>query len=125
MNESKFEPYEKVLVRDDDEGIWTCNFFSHINKLSTEFKYVTPVGSYRQCIPYKGNESLLNTTGKQKRWRAAYKENYWYVSDEGQVVKCMEIFNDMDDHHYDYGNYFQTEEEAIRIHNAIFELNRK
>lgn len=125
MNNYNFKPFENVLVRDDDEEVWSCNIFSHINKLSTEFKYVTAAGSYNQCIPYKGNESLLNTTGKQKRWRAYINEEYWYISSEGQVKHCAELNDKVDDHRYDYGNYFQTAEEAEKVQNRIFELNHE
>ena len=61
--EYQFKPFEKVLVRDTCNGIWKATFFSHIkdNDNST-YKYVCNCISWRQCIPYEGNESLLGTT---------------------------------------------------------------
>lgn len=60
------KPFEsRVLVRYDKDNKWCGAFFSHIDKEhhSHCYKYVTTAGkSYPYCIPYKGNEYLLNTT---------------------------------------------------------------
>lgn len=57
--EYKFSPFEKVLVRDYDTEIWMANFFSHYCNNETEFNYGCVSKAWCQCIPYKGNESLL------------------------------------------------------------------
>lgn len=63
ISKTKFDittlkPYDKVLVRDNDEQIWTADLFSFYNE-----KNVYPfmcAGHYTdQCIPYEGNEHLL------------------------------------------------------------------
>lgn len=63
------KPFDKVLVRDDDNRIWKGNFFS----CYYSGFYVCVGGDYRQCIPYKGNEHLLgeNTDCEDyyKNWR--------------------------------------------------------
>lgn len=54
------KPFEsKVLVRDINSGYWIGAFYSHYNSK----KFYTIGGSrYYQCIPYEGNEHLLDTT---------------------------------------------------------------
>lgn len=55
----QFKPFDKVLVRDDDDQEWECSLFSHI----TEEGHYACVGSWWvQCIPYEGNEHLSGTT---------------------------------------------------------------
>jgi hypothetical protein len=56
-------PFDKVLVRNNDDDEWVCDIFSHIDELA--FYYC--VGTrWEQCIPYEGNEHLLGTTNKQQ-----------------------------------------------------------
>ena len=57
----QFEPFQKVLVRDNDRDNWRCGFFSHIreNKI---YRYVTTEGVWAKCIPYEGNENLVGTS---------------------------------------------------------------
>lgn len=59
----QFKPFEMVLVRDEDDRNWTCNFFSYINDYG---EYICIDSYWKQCIPYKGNEHLLGTTNKPK-----------------------------------------------------------
>lgn len=60
--ECPFKPYDKVLVRDEDNMLWKCDFFSHYKRKSL-CRYITADGAYTQCIPYEGNEHLVGTTG--------------------------------------------------------------
>lgn len=54
-------PFDKVLVRDNDDDEWVCDIFSHIDE--QDFYYC--VGTrWEQCIRYEGNEHLLGTTKK-------------------------------------------------------------
>lgn len=57
-----FEPFDKVLVRDVDREKWRINLFSHFEYADSYCKYYCIGGFYLQCIPYKGNEHLLDTT---------------------------------------------------------------
>lgn len=59
--ECPFKPFDKVLVRDNNEQEWKINFFSHYNK-DVCYKYYCLKSCYNQCIPYEGNEHLLGTT---------------------------------------------------------------
>lgn len=55
-----FRPFDKVLVRDDEEQVWYANYFSHCNG-DEEYPYECIDTHYRYCIPYEGNEHLLGT----------------------------------------------------------------
>lgn len=57
-----FKPFDKVLVRDVDREKWRINLFSHFEYADSYCKYYCIGGFYLQCIPYKGNEHLLDTT---------------------------------------------------------------
>lgn len=57
----KFKPFDKVLVRDSDEGNWRCAIFNHFDK-GSPFPYTTTSVSWKQCIPYEGNEHLVGTS---------------------------------------------------------------
>lgn len=50
--------FDKVLVRDSNEGMWSASIFSHI----WVNKYICIGVWYNQCIPYEGNEHLLGIT---------------------------------------------------------------
>lgn len=62
----KFQPFQKVLVKDCEEGIfgvWHCDLFSHTSK---EGKYFTSSGMWDECIPFEGNEHLIGTKDDPK-----------------------------------------------------------
>lgn len=58
--EHQFKPFEKVLVRDSYNDMWRASFFSHIKE--DDGRYVTAGLTWKFCIPYIGNESLVGTT---------------------------------------------------------------
>lgn len=58
--EHQFKPFEKVLVRDSIDDVWRASFFSHIKE--DDGRYVTTFCTWKFCIPYIGNESLVGTT---------------------------------------------------------------
>ena len=70
MSEYTFEPFQKVLVRDNDGEIWIAAFFSHLHP-GGDCKYVTNCGLYyHECIPYEGNEYLVGTSDSPKpKWQ--------------------------------------------------------
>lgn len=61
----QFKPFDKVLVRDDDDTTWRCDFFSHLGDKEGVFICLTTW--WKQCIPYEGNEHLLGTTNNPKQ----------------------------------------------------------
>ena len=56
------KPFDKVLVRADDGCYWRIQFFERINKKNKTYPFVCMNGyNYKLCVPYEGNEYLLNT----------------------------------------------------------------
>ena len=59
MTDHKFEPFQKVLVRDRMSCDWTADFFSHMD----EDNFICVGNSYLQCIPYTPETAhLLGTS---------------------------------------------------------------
>ena len=59
--EPSFQPFDKVLVRDDETDKWLPEFFRGYNEdENTDFPYITFHQSWKECIPYEGNEHLVN-----------------------------------------------------------------
>lgn len=58
------KPFNKVLVRDNDESVWFPALYGNIRIMGGKTYYMTVNGHYKQCIPYKGNEYLLGKTMK-------------------------------------------------------------
>ena len=57
------QPFDKVLVRDKEDGDWICSFFSHITDFYIYFPYSTVGTSYKYCIPYnEDTKHLIGTT---------------------------------------------------------------
>ena len=69
-----FQPFDKVLVRDDNRCAWVCAFFSHIAYSSEVKPYVTCGGEvWEQCVPYNNDTALYLGTkqdynGKYQTW---------------------------------------------------------
>lgn len=55
-----FKPFDKVLVRQNENTKWSCDIFS--NYLNGTYCYNCIGFAYKYCIPFKGNEDLLGTT---------------------------------------------------------------
>ena len=74
-NNKELKPFDKVLVRDDDNKVWTANIFSHyrdrkgntVEREESAVEYVCMGFTWKQCIPYEGNEHLLGTTEDPER----------------------------------------------------------
>lgn len=78
MKEFNFSPKQWVLVRDNDKQKWSLAIFSHYDKESiySPYRMLLNVG-FKQCIPYDGNEQLLNTTNN-------YVEPY--IPKDGDII---------------------------------------
>ena len=55
------KPFDKVLVRADNKHRWSIQFFERLNNVLKDSFVCLGGVRYRQCIPYEGNEHLLNT----------------------------------------------------------------
>lgn len=62
----EFKPFDKVLVRDDINEKWILSIFGCYEDEDKDFPYVCLNGRYGYCIPYEGNEYLLNTSKSSK-----------------------------------------------------------
>lgn len=84
-NKPKFDPktlqpYDKVLVRNENFIRWKCTFYSHlikdnetICKYVTTYKYVTAYNVYKYCIPY--NDDTKHLVGTKEEAPEYYR--YW------------------------------------------------
>lgn len=59
-----FEPFQKVLVRDDECDTWKADYFSNYEKGDKTYRYNCVGSFYKSCIPYEGNEHLLGTDNR-------------------------------------------------------------
>jgi hypothetical protein len=55
------KPFDKVLVRCGNNGLWNPQFFAKYRPHS-KFPFTCTYNSWSQCVPYEGNEHLLDTT---------------------------------------------------------------
>ena len=60
------KPFDKVLVRDYIDEKWIASIFGCYEDENEDFPYFCLTGCYRYCIPYEGNEHLLNTPKSPK-----------------------------------------------------------
>lgn len=56
-----FKPFDKVLVRDSEDGVWKAGYFSNYDEDDVSLPYICVGSLYKLCIPYEGNEYLLGT----------------------------------------------------------------
>lgn len=58
---STLKPFDKVLVKDSDNGDWSCDLFSHYRGKDNFYAFGCISSNYRCCIPYEENKHLLGT----------------------------------------------------------------
>lgn len=72
------QPYDKVLVRDDDSrDCWRCSLFSHIRKEKEfiKYRYATTDEPYTFCIPYNDEtKHLVGTTDEAPEFYRYWEE---------------------------------------------------
>lgn len=66
------QPFDKILVRDEEHQQWKCNFFSHIHK-DVSYPYVATNLGYVYCIPY--NDETKHLVGTKDEAPEYYR--YW------------------------------------------------
>lgn len=59
FNPGDLKPFDKVLVRDDDNQVWRAELFSHLNDEPSPFKAKCTSMSYIMCIPYNDQTKHL------------------------------------------------------------------
>jgi len=90
MSEHKFKPFDRVLVRDANDDVWRCQFYSHRHG----YLYVCLNGVHTQCIPFAGNEVLLGTTDwPEPEFKKGDAVLVW---DEGDSIKMIKVYSHFD-----------------------------
>ena len=74
----KFDPktlkaFDNVLIRDNCEQNWRCDFFSHIIDVDCVFKYISIASANSYCIPY--NDETKHLVGTTEEAPEYYR--YW------------------------------------------------
>ena len=65
------KPFDKVLVRDSNDKIWSCSFFSH--QKDSEYPFVCCNEPFVYCIPY--NDDTKHLVGTKEEAPEYYR--YW------------------------------------------------
>lgn len=69
----EFKPFDKVLVRDEDDKEWHISLFAREivdNSDGLPYKYECSNGTlWDYCIHFEGNECLLGTTENPEKWK--------------------------------------------------------
>lgn len=81
MTGHKFEPFQKVLVRDSMSCDWTADFFSHMD----EANFICVGNLYLQCIPYTPETAPLLGTSQPYEPPKPPQEYEW-----GQKVEVLQ-----------------------------------
>lgn len=61
----------------------------------------------------------LKAVEAEQNGRAKHGGIYWYIDDIGQIVSATECNSLSDNYRYEIGNYYPTEEDAIRAEKQI------
>lgn len=68
------QPFDRVIVRDDDYQEWVCTIFSHQGK-DCRYPYETASGPYICCIPYNDDtKHLVGTTDEAPEYYRYWEE---------------------------------------------------
>jgi len=96
MSEVTFEPFQRVLVRDNNEQEWRASFYSHAkghgHKCVNDF--------YLQCIPYNDETAhLLGTSNSPTPPELEFKpgEHIEVFSGAGEWNKAIYLQPDVND----------------------------
>lgn len=69
---NNLKPFDKVLMRSSNAREWVATFYSHYN----DNKFYGCGMCCNQCIPYEGNEHLINTTNDCDNFFRVWEESY-------------------------------------------------
>ncbi len=61
----QFKPFDKVLVRDEEDDKWGIELFERYSK-DEDFPYICLVERFKYCIPY--NEKTAHLIGTTENW---------------------------------------------------------
>lgn len=100
-NEIGFKAFDKVLVRDSYADVWEIDLFEYDNTDVSEYGYKCLHSSWRECVPFEGNEHLLGTSDspqegcpkEETEKKDEVSENYGYSVEyfkRNDVVLCRD-----------------------------------
>ncbi len=84
----ELKPFQRVLVRDDENQEWRASFFSNEYRHGGKKAYVCTGFTWAFCIPYEGNEHLLGTTDSPTPPEPEFK---W--GDHVEVRDCVGLWS--------------------------------
>ena len=65
-NPDTLQPFDKVLVRDDDSGYWGGDFYLYTDKeTGSDYPYSCAASNYKICIPYNEETKHLLGTNQE------------------------------------------------------------
>lgn len=67
------KPFDKVLVRNTNNGKWCGQFYMDYNK-NEDYPFECTYNCWKYCIPYEGNEHLRGTTDECSNYYKTWKE---------------------------------------------------
>lgn len=86
-NNCNFKPFDKVLVRYDNQHVWQIDFFSHyVHGVECPYKCLTR--DFNQCIPYEGNEHLINNTTNEPAEPSQPEQSQAKIKDSEMDEDC-------------------------------------
>lgn len=86
-NRYNFKPFDKVLVRNNDDEKWQIDFFESEKLSESEMTYDCFWSIWSQCIPYEGNEHLLRKTDSPGKYDPNKNELFGVKLKSGYVLE--------------------------------------
>lgn len=84
MEECKFKPFDRVIVRDENDEEWTANIFSHYSQ-DEKYSHHCIDNRYKQCIPY--NENTAHLIGTSKNYKPEEPKEWEIRSSNGLFIE--------------------------------------
>ena len=74
MEKHQFKPFDKVLVRDEDNEEWYPAHYKFYNKCNEKHPHVCDTMGWKQCIPY--NEETKHLVGTTEPYEQPKPKTY-------------------------------------------------
>jgi len=108
--------FDEVLEWLKSQGAVECEFGGH----SESSIYYVDDGEVK--IVDEIHSVLFDIVELPGRWRAKYDEEYYFVSDRGDISGDSDKREALDNDRFDLGNYFKTLEEAAVVAKKVREI---